>query len=228
MTQRLNKIRQTSLRDEVVGAIRDAIIQGKFKPGEKIPEQELAEQLGVSRTPVREAIRILEQQGLVATRPKNGTYIVRISWAEVRDSLYVRMALEELAVREAVARLTPQEWDDLCGKFQRLLDGMQEAVARNDSVVATEMDIEWHTLLIDAAQNRFLSRIWRSTGLPFLVWSPEREIYPFTPEKWTVFRKRHEQLIAGLRGRDPDQGAEAVRAHILGKLSDLNEWLEKQ
>lgn len=228
MTRRLSKIPQTSLRDQIVTAVRDAIIQGKFKPGEKIPEQELAEQLGVSRTPIREAIRILEQQGLVEPRPKNGTYIARINWDEVRDSLHVRMALEELAVREAVVRLTPQAWDDLCGKFQRLLDGMQEATARNDPVAATELDIQWHTLLIDAAQNRFLSRIWRSTGLPFLVWSPEREIYPFTPEKWAVFRSRHEQLIAGLRERDPDQCAEAVRAHILGKLSDLNEWLDKQ
>lgn len=80
MTQRLIKIPQTLLRDQIVNAIRDAIIQGKFKPGEKIPEQELAEQLGVSRTPIREAIRILEQQGLVQPRPKNGTYIARINF----------------------------------------------------------------------------------------------------------------------------------------------------
>ncbi|MGH9199183.1 MAG: GntR family transcriptional regulator, partial [Acidimicrobiia bacterium] len=64
---RLERINQVALRDRIVNAIRDAIVQGKLKPGEKIPEQDLAVQLGVSRTPIREAIRILEQQGLVQT-----------------------------------------------------------------------------------------------------------------------------------------------------------------
>jgi DNA-binding GntR family transcriptional regulator len=228
MRNRLNKLTHKSLRDQIVGAIRDAIIKGKFKAGEKIPEQELAEQLGVSRTPIREAIRILEQQGLLETRPKNGTYVASLNWDEVQDSLYVRMALEESAVRQAIQRLMPEEWNKLCEEFQRLYDGMGEAIARDDPVATTELDIEWHTLLIDAARNRYLSRIWRATGLPFLVWSPERELYPFTAEKWAVFQRRHRELLDALRGRDPDQCAEAVRNHISGKLSDLVEWLDKE
>ncbi|MBI3243467.1 MAG: GntR family transcriptional regulator, partial [Chloroflexi bacterium] len=174
---------------------------------------------------VREAIRILEQQGLVEARPKNGTYVASINWDEVCDSLYTRMALEELAVRQAIERLTAQQWDDICRQLQRLLEGMREAITKNDSIAATELDLEWHTLLIDAAQNRYLSRIWRISGLPFLVWSPERELYPFTPERWAVFYQRHEELLAGLRGRNPDQCAQVVRTHILSKLSDINERL---
>lgn len=228
MRNRLNKLTHKSLRDQIVGAIRDAIIKGKFKAGEKIPEQELAEQLGVSRTPIREAIRILEQQGLLETRPKNGTYVASLNWDEVQDSLYVRMALEESAVRQAIQRLTPEEWSKLCEEIQRLYDSMGEAIARDDPVATTELDIEWHTLLIDAARNRYLSRIWRATGLPFLVWSPERELYPFTAEKWAVFQRRHRELLDVLRGRDPDQCAGAVRNHISGKLSDLVEWLDKE
>ncbi len=225
MISRLNKLTQKPLREQIVGAIRDAILQGKFKAGEKIPEEKLAEELGVSRTPIREAIRILEQRGLLEARPKNGTYVASLNWDEIQDSLRVRMALEEFAVRQAIQRLSPQAWNSLCEKLQRLLEGMRAAVARSDPVAATDQDIEWHTLLIDAAQNRYLSRTWRVTGLPYLVWSPERELYPFTLEKWAVFQRRHEDLLAALRGRDPDQCAEAVRAHILGKLSDLNEWL---
>ncbi|MCI0397444.1 MAG: GntR family transcriptional regulator [Chloroflexi bacterium] len=225
MAHRFNKLPQTSLREQIVDTIRNAIIQGKLKPGEKIPEQELAEQLGVSRTPIREAIRILEQQGLVQTRPKNGTYIASPDWEEVRDSLHVRIALEELAVRQAAERLTPSQWAEVCEKLQSLLDGMHEAVAQDDQIAATELDIEWHTLLIDAAQNRYLSRFWRDTGLPFLVWSPERELYPFTPERVSIFYSRHQELLASLRERDPDQCAAGVRSHILRKLSDINEWL---
>jgi len=109
VTNRLSKIQRTSLREQVVTAIRDATIQGRFKAGEKVPEEELAEQLGVSRTPIREAIRILEQQGLVAARPKNGTYISALNREEIRDSLQVRATLEEFAVRNAIERLDPQK-----------------------------------------------------------------------------------------------------------------------
>jgi DNA-binding GntR family transcriptional regulator len=223
MTNRpLSRIQQTALRDQVVEAIHHAVIRGDFKPGEKIPEQELAEQLGLSRTPIREAIRILEQQGLVETRPKSGTYIVRIDREQVRDGLLVRSALEELAVHQAVARLDRREWNDLCEKLQGLLHAIGEAVDRGDPIATTELDIEWHTLLVDAAQNRSLARAWRNAGLPFLVWPPERELYPLANEVWRMASfGRHQELLTALRGRDPNICREAVRSHILMKFGDL-------
>lgn len=225
MARRLEKLTQTSLRDQVVTAIRNAIIQGKFKSGEKIPEHELASELGVSRTPIREAIRILEQQRLVETRPKNGTYVAVIDWTEVQDSLYVRMELEEFAIREALERLTPAAWETLCAQLQTLLAAMQKAIDKSDPILATELDVEWHTLLIDASQNRYLSHLWRVTGLPFLVWSPERELYPFTTEKWNVTQQRHRELLTALRSRDSIRCTTAVRQHILNKISDIQTWL---
>jgi len=223
----LDRINQPSLRDLIVDSIRDAILQGKLSPGEKIPEQDLAEQLGVSRTPIREAIRILEQQGLLETRPKNGTYVARVNWEDVQDSLTVRLALEETAVRQALQRLSQDEWNAFVARCEQLYAGMCQAVADNDLVTATELDVEWHTLLIDAARNRFLSRTWRVSGLPYLVWSPERELYPFTVERWASFQRRHELLLAALRSGNAEECAAAVRNHIGGKLSDLTEWLNK-
>ncbi|MCI0520495.1 MAG: GntR family transcriptional regulator [Chloroflexi bacterium] len=228
MPKRLAKLNQKTLRDQIVDAIRDAIIQGTFKAGEKIPEQDLAEHLGVSRTPIREAIRILEQQGLLETRPKTGTYVASLDWEVVQDSLQVRMALEEFAVRQAIQRLNQEEWRQLCDHFQRVYDEMGEAIARDDPVATTELDIEWHTRLIDAARNSYLSRTWRSSGLMYLVWSPERELYPFSQQKWSVFRRRHLEFLEALRQGDPDKCAAAVRDHIAGKLSDMAEWLKKE
>lgn len=219
---RLAKIARTSLRDQVVQAIRDAIIQGKFKPGEKVPEHDLAEQLGVSRTPIREAIRILEQQGLVETRPKNGTYIAGLDREQVRGALIVRAALEELAVRQALEHLDAEEWYRFCDRLEGLLHGMRDATERGDPVGATELDVEWHTLLIDAAANPYLSRAWRAAGLSFLIWSPERELYPLAQEEWIgLFDSRHREALKALRTRDPDTAAEAVRGHILRKLDDV-------
>jgi DNA-binding GntR family transcriptional regulator len=222
-THRLARIPQPSLRDQVVQAVRDAIIQGKFRPGEKIPENDLAEQLGVSRTPIREAIRVLEQQGLVETRPKNGTYIAGLDREQVRHGLLVRAALEELAVRQALERLEPDEWDRLCDELAELLRGMRAAGKRGDAVGGTELDVRWHTLLIDAAANPYISRAWSVAGLSFLIWSPERELYPLAPEEWIeLFDSRHQEVLAALRTADPDAAAEAVRRHILRKLDDVD------
>jgi DNA-binding GntR family transcriptional regulator len=211
-----------SLRDRVVGAIRDAIIQGKFRPGEKIPELELAGQLGVSRTPIREAIQVLEQQGLLEIRPKNGTYIRAVNWDDARDGLTVRISLEELAVRQALERLDPDEWGRLCDQVEALIGKMRDAIGAENPSAATECDVELHALLIEAASNPYLSRAWQNTGLAVLVWSPERELYPLAPgESRVAFVARHEELLSALRGRDPEVCSEAVRAHILKKLDDL-------
>ena len=226
MGHRLNEIPQTSLRIRVANAIRDAIIEGDFKPGEKIPEKELAEELGVSRTPVREAIRILEQQGLVEVRPKYGTFIANLDWQEAHDSLSVRAALEQLAVQQTMERLSPEEWDELCARFQAVVDQMLDAEKRGDSVRSAELDIEWHTLLIDSAQNECLSRTWRNAGLAVLIWSPERETYPLNGQALARPAVRHKELLDALRKREPGRCAEAIRNHIFVKFDDIREWQE--
>ena len=218
----LEPLAQEALRDRVVAAIRDAIVQGKLRPGEKVPEDELARQLGVSRTPVREAIRILEQQGLVQVRPKNGTYIAVADPRDVGDGLAVRVALEQLAVRQAIERSSEEEWGRLCERLDGLLAKMDEAVARDDAVAATELDIEFHTTLVQAAENRYLARTWTVVGIPLLVWSPERGLYPQTHDELIVgLSDRHRRLLAAIRTRAPEVSATAVREHISWKLRDI-------
>jgi DNA-binding GntR family transcriptional regulator len=226
MRHSLEKIQKKSLREQVIDAIRDAVIEGKFKPGEKIPEQDLAEQLGVSRTPIREAIRILEQQGLLYIVPKSGTFVTEVDPEDLKDSLSIRIALEELALRQGIERSSPVQWDSLCENLRCVLDGMKRAVEQGDTITATELDIEWHTILIDAAQNRHLSRLWRDMGLQYLVWSPERSLYPLAQEKWSdISYIRHQELFNVLKRRNPDECCHAIRLHILQKLSDLETGL---
>jgi DNA-binding GntR family transcriptional regulator len=210
------------LRDRVVEAIRDAIVRGHLKPGDKIPEVELSEQLGVSRTPIREAIRILEQQGLVETRPKNGTYIAKLDPEQARHSLLVRAALEELAVRQALEQ-SADEWDTFCAALEEIVQGMRDALERGDPIAPIELDTRFHTLLIEASGNDYLARTWSVVGLPFLIWAPERELYPLAEEESSIaFNERHAALVAVLRRRDPDACAAAIRSHILRKLADVD------
>src|SRR5918992_3136966 len=140
MAGRLAPLAQQSLRERVMLAVRDAVVRGEFRPGERVPEAELAEQLGVSRTPVREALRVLEYQGLVVTRPKNGTFIADPDEAALRHGLSVRACLEQLALREVMINDGPEGWAAMCDQLSGLLDRMADAVRRQDAPGATEAD----------------------------------------------------------------------------------------
>jgi DNA-binding GntR family transcriptional regulator len=214
---RLRPLAQESLRTRIVNAVRDAIVRGEFKPGQKVPEHELAQQLEVSRTPIREALRILEYQGLVETRPKRGTFIAGTRHEDAHDGLAVRTTLEEMAIRQGIERHTEAAWEGLCDELDGVLDAMRDAVSRMDPVAMTQLDINWHAALVEAAGNRYLSHAWWTVGSPMLIWSPERDRYPLGRDDWVVAFEKHERLLAVLRTRDGAACAAAIREHIIGK-----------
>lgn len=214
----LQPLKREALRDQVVRAIRDAIIQGRLRPGEKVPEGDLAQQLTVSRTPIREAIRVLESQGLVEVNPKRGTYITMPDRADAADGLAVRAALEILAVDQAIERSDEGDWDYLYEQLEEILGGMADAVSSNDTIRAVEFDIEFHATLMKASKNRHLLRSWHAVGIPFLVWFPERELYPGMPPDLV---ERHREVLDALQSRDPVVCEHAIRAHMAQKLADI-------
>ena len=220
---RLAPLSRKNLSEQIIDAIRDAIVEGRFRPGDKIPEADLAEQLGVSRTPIREAFKLLEQQGLIEIRPKNGTFVASMNRAEAEDGLHVRAALEVLAVRQALERLSTQEWVQLCGRYDTMLEDAWRAAATSDAVAGIEFDIAWHTLLVEAAQNQALARTWSMAGLSNLIWSFEFDLYPLDDVSFKSWVLRHVEFLDVLRGRDPDACEEAVRSHILIKVDDVDD-----
>jgi DNA-binding GntR family transcriptional regulator len=218
----LEPLKTESTRDRVVNAIRDAIIQGRLRPGEKVPEEDLAQQLGISRTPIREAIRVLEQQGLVRVQPKKGTYIAKPNRTDEANALTVRAALEELAIKQAIERSTEDQWDVLCEALEQVLAEMAKAIETDDPVRAVELDIEFHAMLVRASNNHYLLQSWHLVGVPFLIWSPERDLYPQSRHDLTIgVTGRHEELMRAIRTKNADACAEAVRHHISRKIAEL-------
>jgi DNA-binding GntR family transcriptional regulator len=152
--------------------------------------------------------------------------VAEVDAEELKDRLYIRSALEVLAIRQAIERLSPEQWEGLCEKLSCILNGMKEAVENGNTITATELDIDWHTTMIDAAGNRHLSRIWRVMGLQDLIWSPERSLYPLAEETWSnISYIRHKELLDVLRKKDVDECSQAVHLHIYRKLSDLESGL---
>lgn len=215
----LKPLRRSNLRDQVVTAVRNAIIRGQLVPGQKIAEEDVAQELGISRTPVREAIRLLEVQGLIEVEPKIGTFVASPDLEDIRDSLSVRIALESLAARQSMDRLGSIPWQALMDDLQHIADQMHVVL---DPVQAVELDIAFHTALVGAAKNRYLMRTWDLVGVPFLIWGPERDLYAYRPKPLGHnLAARHEQLIAALGARDEDRSDAAIQQHCEEKLRDI-------
>ena len=143
------------LRDVVFNTLRKAILKGDLKPGERLMEIALAEKLGVSRTPIREAIRKLELEGLVVMAPRKGAKVASITERDLNDVLEVRKGMEELAIRLACERITPEQLDELDKvekKFSNLID------SENLTELA-EVDVEFHDIIYATTNNKRLIQL---------------------------------------------------------------------
>jgi len=148
----LNMEEYLPLRDVVFQTLRKAILTGELKPGERLMEIHLADKLGVSRTPIREAIRKLELEGLVTNLPRRGAMVAEISKEGLKDVLEVRRALDTFCAELACKRISEEEKTSLkeaCKRFE-------EAVTTNDKTVIAKADVEFHDIIIGATGNERL------------------------------------------------------------------------
>ena len=155
MDNRLAPIKLDSyqpLREVVCESLREAIRKGILKPGERIMEIQLAEELGVSRTPVREAIRKLELEGYVVMMPRRGTYVANMSIRDINEIFEIRTALESLSNGLAAEHITDEELEHL----QRLLVIIGGYIKEGNMEKIVETDIEFHDLMYHAARNQRL------------------------------------------------------------------------
>jgi len=137
------------LREVVCETLRTAIIEGVLKPGERLMEIQVSEELGVSRTPVREAIRKLELEGFVVMIPRRGTYVSDLSIKDINEVFEVRTALDVLAAGMAAERIT----DDELEQMERLLVQLGEYIEHNEIEKIVEADSQFHDLLYSASRN---------------------------------------------------------------------------
>jgi DNA-binding GntR family transcriptional regulator len=195
------------LNQDAYEALRDAIRGGLLTPGQRIVEAEIARQMEISRAPVREAIRKLEQDGLVQYLPRRGVVVSTLSPEDVSDVYLMRIHLEAYAAKLATSRLTDEE----LVKLAQHVDGMYECASRNDLIGMITEDVEFHTLICRASGSKRLYQLWDSLH----------------PQNWTLLSSlkaseltlveiadRHRAVLAALESREPDRAEAAVRDHI--------------
>ncbi len=195
------------LRDVVFNTLRKAILTGELKPGERLMEIHLANRLGVSRTPIREAIRKLELEGLVIMIPRRGAEVAQITEKSLKDVLEVRRALDALCVELACDRINEEEeglLKDACDEFER-------ATATKDATVIARADVAFHDIIVQATGNQRLVQ---------LINNLSEQMYRYRFE-YIKDENRHESLVNEHRiiyesivRRDKRKAAEAARLHI--------------
>lgn len=192
----------------MVDALRDAIIAGRLKPGERIRERELVSLLGVSRSPLREAIRILETEGLITSLAYRGARVSELSATDLHDMLDVRIMLESFAARLFIERL-----DD------RALQAMQEQVERArapgyqvDLQANFDLGLEFHDLLVGACGNRKVVQLHENLKRH----QTRYQHFAFARLGRDVRAlDEHAEMVAALRARDLDAVEQKIRAHLL-------------
>ena len=195
------------LRDVVFNTLRQAILKGELEPGERLMEIQLAEKLGVSRTPIREAIRKLELEGLVLMIPRKGAEVAKISEKSLRDVLEVRRSLEELAIELACERMTEEEIVSL-GRVQ---NSFREAVRSGDAMTIAETDEHFHDVIYEGTRNEKLVQMLNNLREQMYRYRLE---YIKDEDKRQVLVVEHEHILAALKGRSIAEAKKAAREHI--------------
>lgn len=195
------------LREVVCETLRDAVRRGVLQPGERLMEIQLAEDLGVSRTPVREAIRKLEMEGYVIMMPRRGTYVADLSIRDINEVFEIRTSLESLASGLAAERITEDELE----KLQRLLVEIGTHIKNGDMESIVRTDTEFHDLLYQASRNARLVGIisnlreqltrFRTTSMSF-------------PGRLKATLEEHRNIVEAIAQGDEKAARKAAEHHM--------------
>jgi DNA-binding GntR family transcriptional regulator len=196
------------LSEEAYDALRAAILGGRLQPGARIVEADIARQMATSRSPIREAVRKLEHEGLVEYVPRRGTIVVGLSRAEVADAYQLRAHLEAYGARLAATHASEEQF----ARLLEMIERMRACATGNDLDGLVAADVEFHRAVCEASGSRRLLQAWETLN----------------PARWTLvsglratdlsleqIAERHWPILAALQSRKPDNAETIIRSHIL-------------
>lgn len=209
------------LRDVVFNTLRQAILKGELKPGERLMEIALAEKLGVSRTPIREAMRKLELEGLVVMIPRRGAQVANITEKDLNDVLEVRIALENVAIEKACTRMSKEDM----GRLWLAAKEFERTMAEGNLVRLAEADVEFHEIIYRASDNKRLNQVLNNLREQIYRYRVE---YLKEEETRNVLVKEHEELTKAIRERDVKKAQEISFRHIENQRRAIIQSIEAE
>lgn len=203
------------LRDVVFNTLRQAILKGELEPGERLMEIQLAERLGVSRTPIREAIRKLELEGLVIMVPRKGAEVAKITEKDLNDVLEVRCALEELAVELACKKITKAQVE----KLESTLATFKVAIHGKNLTEMAEMDEKFHMVIYEATGNTRLIQTLNNLREQMYRYRVE---YLKDKDVYGKLVVEHESIAKNILEANVDLAKENVKDHIYNQAMTIS------
>lgn len=217
----LNMDAYLPLRDVVFQTLRSAILRGDLKPGERLMELQLASKLGVSRTPIREAIRMLEQEGLAITIPRRGAEVAKMTEKDMGDTLQIRRALEELAVVLVCDKITEEDVEEL----KAAMLNFEEKTKGDNVVELAKADVALHETVYRIADNPKLVQLLGDIREQMFRYRAEylkdRSIYP-------VLIQEHRDMVAALEKRNKDLVVKITMKHLYNQEEGMKRIIRQQ
>ncbi len=217
----LNMNEYLPLRDVVFQTLREAILRGDLKPGERLMELQLASKLGVSRTPIREAIRMLEQEGLAVTIPRKGAEVAKMTLKDMVDLLEIRESLDELAVTLACAKITGEQLQ----KLQLLKDEFEKCTKTGDVKKIAEADVKFHDVIYEATENPKLVSILNNLREQIYRYRVE---YIKDANNHPILIREHEAIFKSLEERNKEKATQAMHEHVANQAVAVKAVIQQQ
>ncbi len=217
----LNMNAYLPLRDVVFNTLREAILKGELKPGERLMELQLASKLGVSRTPIREAIRMLEQEGLAVTIPRKGAEVAKMTEKDMEDVLEIREALDELAAKIACNKITEEQLK----RLNEIKEEFEDSTRTNEVKRIAEADVSFHDVIYDATGNPKLVNMLNNLREQIYRYRVE---YLKDEKNYPILIKEHEDIMKALSARDKEEVVKAMHVHIANQATAVKEIIREQ
>jgi DNA-binding GntR family transcriptional regulator len=201
------------LHEEVVARLREMLLEGEVPPGARIPERDLCTALQISRTPLREALKVLAAEGLVVLLPNRGSRAAKLTATDIRHLFEVCQGLEALAGELACARISDQQLEEISGVHA----AMNKHWRAGELVPYYRCNRLIHETIVSAANNPVLSALYESVTARI---RRARYVTPMTPVRWARAMQEHEAILNTLLRRDSLGLAHILRTHLRNKLEE--------
>jgi len=198
---------RASLVDEICDYLRESIVGLRIKPGEQLNELKLIENLGVSRSPLREAFRLLEGEGLIVRQSRKGVFVREISANDVLELFPIRAALERLAAELAAPRLTKKELQNL----ERITERMEQAIQRKNIKAYGMLNFEFHRQIVKGARNQRLEEMIKNAGKQWMWLFFATLYFKNSPD---IAMSSHRDIYLALNERDGKKAGACIENHI--------------
>lgn len=205
--QNLSRVEPRTLKENVTKILRQSIIEGSLAPGTEFNQAQLAEKLGVSRGPIREAVGLLEQEGLIQSTPYKGIVVTSLTARSIEELYTVRASLETLAIRQSVRRVCADDINYLHSNVEQMERAAQRAALEQLAI----LDLKFHEYIVCMADNQLLHKLWKQL---------ESSLHRCLHAAHTIYIKAdslmgmHPQIVDALADRDGERAIQILYRHI--------------